>query len=740
MILSSGSFRLPRSWQNALLSLTCAGITTLCLTPTVASAQTNVAPVIVGQQPLSVSAGSPLAITLADLEVIDPDNSFPEGFTLRLLQDPDAFQLSGNTIVPNGLFEGTLEVAVIVNDGVADSDPFALTVNVTGVDSKGGGKKAEANGGPGSDKDDNKGPGKKDEEKKGGDKDKGPGKKDEGKKGDDKGPANEQDKDKGPGKKDDKKGGDKDKGPGKKDEGKKDDDQGGPGDNQDKDKGPGKKDEDPKAGDNGGPGNNQDKDKGPGKRDEEKKDEGNGKPENNKDENKGGGKNDEGQNNGGNSGPGNNQGGNNGGENTQSNPPPSNVPPVITGQHEITTARNVAVTLDLNMLKVDDPDNTYPDDFSLKVFAGNNYVLDGNRLTPAQDFTGTLEVRVQVNDGISNSNMFLLNIAVREGNVPPQILGQAPLATDEETPISIGFSDLIVFDPDSPYPDGFTIRISKGEHYTIEGTTVQPAENFSGPFAVTVTVNDGKLESDPYSLVISVNPVNDAPVLENMEQGVLPYLANAGPASVTERIKVTDVDGDNIVGAEISFDMATYESGHDLLSFESAQTDLGIEGVFDSDNGTLFLIGSAPASDYQKALRSVMYSFNHENAEVVNSTTKTLSVVVRDGHTESNVAIREIAFSGEIALDVPRAFTPNGDMANDTWSVKPIQNIEGYEDAITRIYNMRGQLLYEAIGFEWEWDGRYEGQVLPTGTYYYIISVKSGTNMSNRKGVVTIIR
>jgi gliding motility-associated-like protein len=79
-------------------------------------------------------------------------------------------------------------------------------------------------------------------------------------------------------------------------------------------------------------------------------------------------------------------------------------------------------------------------------------------------------------------------------------------------------------------------------------------------------------------------------------------------------------------------------------------------------------------------------------------------------------------------------------MANDTWSVTPLQNADDYDDAITRVYTIRGELLYEARGFGWEWDGRHQGQELPTGTYYYIISVKSGVNMSNRKGVVTIVR
>lgn len=753
MILSPACYRLPRLWQNAMLSLTCMGLTALFVAPLQAVGQNNIAPTIVGQQSLQTSAGSPLAISLADLQVVDPDNSYPEGFTLRLVRNSDAFQLSDNSVIPIETFEGLLEVTAVVNDGIADSDPFTLTVNVTGTTGAGG-KDEE-----------NKGGGKKDEEKKGGDNKGGPkddekkggGKEDDDKKGDDKkaGPKDKDDKkgdDKkeGPKDKDDKKGGDNKGGPKDKDDKKGGDNKGGPKDKDDK-KDEEKKDDEKKGGDNKAGPKDQDDKKGGDKKEDEKNNGGNnGEGNNNGGNNNGnnGGGNNGGNNGGGNNGGGTNNSGNNGGGNNgqgsngggNNPPPPTNVAPVITGQHEITTAMNVAIDADLNMLKVDDPDNDYPDDFTLTLHTGNNYTLDGNSINPANNFTGTLEVRVQVNDGIANSNTFALKISVREGNIPPQVIGQAPLATDEETSLTIGFDDLIVFDPDSPYPDGFTINIADGEHHTADGNVVHPRENFSGPLTIMVKVNDGKLESDSYPLLITVNPVNDAPVLENMEREALAYVANAGQADITERLQVTDVDGDNIVGAEISFDMETYQSGHDLLTYESAGQDGPIEGVFDPDKGTLFLIGSATPSQYQKALRSVAYSFFHENTETVGATTKRLHLTVRDGKAESNVVSRTIAFSSEIALDVPKAFTPNGDMANDTWSVTPIQSAEEYTEAVTRIYTIRGQLLYEASGFEWQWDGRYEGEYLPSGTYYYVIAIQSGVRMSNRKGIVTILR
>ena len=48
---------------------------------------------------------------------------------------------------------------------------------------------------------------------------------------------------------------------------------------------------------------------------------------------------------------------------------------------------------------VDDPDNVFPDDFTLTVVAGANYTFEGNVVTPAEDFNGNLPVAVTVNDG-----------------------------------------------------------------------------------------------------------------------------------------------------------------------------------------------------------------------------------------------------------------------------------------------------------------------------------------------------
>src|SRR5690606_23871985 len=125
-------------------------------------------------------------------------------------------------------------------------------------------------------------------------------------------------------------------------------------------------------------------------------------------------------------------------------------------------------------LKVDDPDNAYPTDFTLRVMPGSRYTVSGNTITPTGQFTGTLQVNVRVNDGQLDSDVFSLPIEVRAVNRKPKIIIQHTLETLEDVPRTITLEDLIVSDEDSPYPSGFSLHLSDGPHYSVEGTTLVP--------------------------------------------------------------------------------------------------------------------------------------------------------------------------------------------------------------------------------------------------------------------------
>jgi len=74
--------------------------------------------VITGQVALSTAKDTALPLTLGNLTVTDPDNSYPTGFTLSV-QAGSNYTVAGTTITPAASFVGTLTVPVTVNDGTA---------------------------------------------------------------------------------------------------------------------------------------------------------------------------------------------------------------------------------------------------------------------------------------------------------------------------------------------------------------------------------------------------------------------------------------------------------------------------------------------------------------------------------------------------------------------------------------------------------------------------------------------
>jgi len=79
-------------------------------------------------------------------------------------------------------------------------------------------------------------------------------------------------------------------------------------------------------------------------------------------------------------------------------------------------------------------------------------------------------------------------------------------------------------------------------------------------------------------------------------------------------------------------------------------------------------------------------------------------------------------------------FTPNGDGINDTWF---IGNIDLFPNNEVIVFNRYGAQIYQANGYENQWDGTILGNPVPDATYYYV--VYTGTGKTYR-GSVTIIR
>lgn len=89
------------------------------------------------------------------------------------------------------------------------------------------------------------------------------------------------------------------------------------------------------------------------------------------------------------------------------------------------------------------------------------------------------------------------------------------------------------------------------------------------------------------------------------------------------------------------------------------------------------------------------------------------------------------------SVDVPNAFTPNGDGTNDKVFVRGF----GIAQMNFRIYNRWGQLVFESGSQSLGWDGKFKGTLQPMDVYAFTLLVlfSDGTQVS-KKGDITLIR
>lgn len=74
--------------------------------------------------------------------------------------------------------------------------------------------------------------------------------------------------------------------------------------------------------------------------------------------------------------------------------------------------------------------------------------------------------------------------------------------------------------------------------------------------------------------------------------------------------------------------------------------------------------------------------------------------------------------NAEFNKNITNAFSPDGDGFNDTWI---IDNAELLNDHKITIYNIFGQVVFNQTGYNTPWDGKKDGDLVPSGEYYYQI-------------------
>lgn len=186
-------------------------------------------------------------------------------------------------------------------------------------------------------------------------------------------------------------------------------------------------------------------------------------------------------------------------------------------------------------------------------------------------------------------------------------------------------------------------------------------------------------------------------------------------------------------------------------SLSNPANSLLLKGILEEDNKILLNWNKAVTERHVSNYEIWLQKEDHPFEKLVNSTDTSFifnervtgrrvcfRVISKDDRTDDVSSSNDTCFSLHFFVNIPSAFSPDGDGVNDTWV---LQNIESFPRSDLKVFNRYGEIVYLKEGYNNTWNGEVNGKPLPAGTYFYVLKLNSGLEGKNEFcGSVTIIR
>ena len=136
--------------------------------------------------------------------------------------------------------------------------------------------------------------------------------------------------------------------------------------------------------------------------------------------------------------------------------------------------------------------------------------------------------------------------------------------------------------------------------------------------------------------------------------------------------------------------------------------------------------GYAAINEIENGLPPYSYAWSNGKTEnfIADLDSGLYEVVITDANECVVKDTFHISLLDQDCIIIYNVITPDGNGKNDVWEIK---NIHLYPDCDISVFNRWGQLVYSvAKGYDNSWDGTFNGQLLNSGNYYYVVNLNKG--------------
>lgn len=185
------------------------------------------------------------------------------------------------------------------------------------------------------------------------------------------------------------------------------------------------------------------------------------------------------------------------------------------------------------------------------------------------------------------------------------------------------------------------------------------------------------------------------------------------------------------VAVFFSDDAAISTSSDSSICIEDGTVQLSAGSLFPQQSGTWsFIAGGGDlvnpnspqteVNNLQNGINRLVYTVSNNNCP---------------SQTDTVTIIASVCFGFDPVF--PTVITPNFDGRNDIFVIEYLELL--HPDCYVTIFNRWGSVVYESVGYADPWDGTYNNEPLPMGTYFYRIELNDADG-TVYQGDISIIR